>query len=256
MTGRFANFACSNTHSLPVLPVVHTTDWWSFRHIMDGNLLAMQRCPVFSEDLVYLFYGKPCYRLHQGSEPTSLSAFYLVSLIFEANSVGPFRRVHPFDTGAFSKGFYQSHLHPKMEIKDFELNASLGAVTEAVDVFYGTNAGYFKGAPKKNIPVSPMDIEAEAFVSLISTPARTPADDRRSAIEIQLQNSIDLTNVRVLAVILPEQLLDDQRVEQFIEVNLGAEALGYFCPHARPDEDVRAIMTEAKRFYKSRSWLL
>lgn len=256
MPGRFANFACSNTPSAPVLPLVHTTDWWSFRQVIDGSLaLVEQRCPVFNEDLVYLFYGKPCYRLHQSSEPTSLSAFFLVSVVIEATSIGPLHRVHPFDTGAFSKGIYQANLHPKMNLKDFELTPSLQAVTEAVDVFYGTNAKYFRGNPKKNVAVGAMDIEAEAFMSIISAPARSPADDRRSAIEIQIRRSVDLANVRVLAVILPEQLLDDPSIQQFIEIDLGAEPLGYFCPHARPDEDVRAIMTEAKRFYESKSWL-
>src|SRR5262249_10361271 len=147
---------------------------------------------------------------------------------------GSFHRVHPFDTGAFAKGIYRSNLHPKMALSDFELNSTLGAVTEAVDVFYGSNANYFQGVAKKDIPVAARDLEAEAFLSIIRTPARTPADDRRSAIEIQIARAIDLTQARVLAVILPEQLLDDPFVEQFIEADLDAVALGYYCPHARP----------------------
>jgi hypothetical protein len=256
MATRFADFAATNAAASPYLPVVHTTDWLVFRDLMEVNsVLQNVQCPVFGEDLLYLFYGKPCYRMHAEIEPTSLSAFYLISILFEPHSIGAPRRVLPFDSGAFAKGLYAASLHPRLRPLDFELNSSIQGAAQAVATFYGSNAQYFSSTVRNDIPVGTRDIEAEAFLSIIRTPARTPMDDRRSAIEIQLRHSIDIRTADVCAVILPEVLLDDPLTEDFILKDLNAKPLGYYCTHARPAEDVRAMMIEAKRYYKSRGLL-
>jgi hypothetical protein len=256
MISRFADFARSNTPASPTMPIVHTTDWHVFREIMQNrSTLVNHLCPVFHEDLLYFYYAKPTYRMHPDVEPTSLMSYYLVSILFEPTSMGAFHRIFPFDSGAFAQGLYRSNVHPRMKVEDFELQKTIDAVTEAVDVFFGSNANYFKGKPKDGITIRSTDIEAEAYLSIIRTPARTHADDRRAAIEIQINRSLDIRTADILAVILPEDLLDDPIVKNFITNNLNAEPIGYFCPHARPTEDVRAMMIEARRFYKDRALL-
>ena len=228
MATRFGDFAATNAAATPYLPVVHTTDWMVFRDLMEVNsVLRTGRCPVFEEDILYLFYGKPCYRMHADVEPTSLSAFFLISILFEPHSVGPPGRVLPLSSGAFAKGLYAANLHPTLRNSDFELNTSIQGAAQAVATFYGSNDRYFRSIVRNDISVGARDIEVEAFLSIIRTPARTPMDDRRSAIEIQLRHSIDIRTADVCAVILPEALLDDPLIEDFIRNDLNAEALGY-----------------------------
>lgn len=238
------------------MPFTHTTDWWVFRHISEsGEPLNAEFCDKYDENLLYLFYGRPCYRPHADVEPTSLSAFFLVCLLFEPSSVQNPHRVMPFDSGAMIRGRYQPHLHPGMKPADFELEPSLLGVTRAVERFYGTNAAYFQSSPRTDIAAGPRDIEVESLLSIIRSAAQASIDDRRSTIEVQLNERLDLRSSNVLAVIMPDQLLADEAIEDYIENELAAEPLGYFSPHARPAEDVRAIMIEARRFYRKKKWM-
>jgi hypothetical protein len=253
---RFADFAAMGPAATPFLPVVHTTDWMVFRNLMEVDpVLKNEACPVFNEDLLYLFYGRPCYRMHADVEPTSLSAFFLISIVFEAASIGALHRMFPFDTGAFARGLYRSGLHPKIQALDFQLGPTLQAAAQAVGTFFGTNKRYFNGKVRDDLLFGGRDVEVQSFLAIARTPGRTAMDDRRSTIEIQLSRSIDIRRANVAAVILPEELLDDPFTEQFIVRDLQAVPLGYYCPHARPAEDVRAIMIEAKRFYESKGLL-
>jgi hypothetical protein len=238
------------------LPVTHTTDWWVFREIFErGEPLKPTFCTKYKDDLLYLFYGRPCYRPHADVEPTSLSSFFLICILFEPSGMDLPYRVMPFDSGAMIRGHYAPHLHPRMLPADFELEPTVSRVTSAVDRFYGSNSAYFQGTPRNDVAAGPRDLEVEAFLSIIKSVAQSSPDDRRSTIEIQLKQQVDLRKSKVLAVILPEQLLADTALEDFIEVDLQAEAIDYFCPHARPLEDARAIMVEAKRFYEKKGWL-
>jgi hypothetical protein len=256
MPARFADFAATGPVALPLLPVVHTTDWFVFRNLMEiDSVLRNDLCPVFKEELLYLFYGRPCYRMHANVEPNSLSAFFLISIVFEPTSLSAPHRVFPFDSGAFANGLYASSLHPKIQALDFELHPSLQAAAQAVGTLFGSNKRYFSGKAKEDVVFGGRDVEVQSFLSIIRAPGRTAMDDRRSTIEIQLSQSIDIRKTSIAAVILPEELLDDPFTEHFIVHELKATPLGYYCPHARPAEDVRAIMIEAKRYYESRGLL-
>ena len=92
---RFAAFITSQTASVGRLPVAHTTDAFSFREIMAARKLQPTDCPVYSDKVLYFFYGRPSYRVHYKTEPTSLRAFNPVCFVMDAGSVEPPDRILP-----------------------------------------------------------------------------------------------------------------------------------------------------------------
>jgi hypothetical protein len=142
-----------------------------------------------------------------------------------------------------------------MDLPHFELDSTLESATRAVGCFYGSNKDYFRSRVRPDLHYECDQLEVESFVSMITSLRSSPADDRRSSIEVQIADIVDLTQAKVLAVVLPEQFLDYPPVHQYIRTTLDAEPIGYFCPHARPAEDARVIMNEAARFYQSQGWL-
>lgn len=251
----FLKFAAAANEAMPTLPLVHTTDWYDFRSIRNSGEMNPVACPVYGEDLLYFFYGRPCYRKHLAMDPVSLGSLHLVSLIFDASTLPTPRRVMPFDSGAFRAGLYAADLHPGMELTHFELEPTLSAAARAVTRFYETNVGYFRSKVRKDVVHDCDDLEVESYLSIVATLGKSVVDDRRSAIEVQIADVVRLSTSKVLAVILPEQFLDHPHVDHYIRSTLGAEPLGYYCPHARPAEDARAIMGETSRFYKARGLL-
>jgi len=251
----FLAFSSAAPEAAPILPLVHTTDWYDYQDIRKEGRLKPTACPVYEEDLLYFYYGRPGLRKHPMTEPVSLDALHLVSLVFEAKTLPSPKRVLPFDSGAFAAGLYKGDLHPKMVLADFELEPSLSGVTRAVSRFYGTNLAYYRSAVRSDMVADCEQFEVQSYLSIVRTMKASSADDRRSAVEVQVDKVVRIKGAKVLAVILPEQFLDHRPTEQYIEEVLGAEPLGYYCPHARPAEDARAIMNEAWRFYKERGLL-
>ena len=251
----FSAFAATAPAATPTLPLVHTTDWYEFQRMKGAGGMHPTLCDVYDEDLLYFFYGRPSFRKHMTVDSVSLRSLHLVSLVFDASTLPPPKRVLPFDSGAFDAGLYRADLHPDMALTHFELAPSIQSVAQAVGTFYGTNLHYFRSQLRADLKVECDQLEAESFVSIIAAIKQSVADDRRSAIEVQIAEVVEFARAKVLAVILPEQLLDHAPTEDYIRLGLSAEPIGYFCPHARPSEDARVIMSEASRFYRSKGWM-
>lgn len=251
-----AEFVTTAEPSLPLLPLVHTTDLWNFRKIMSSDRPAItpSKCKYYDEALSYFFYGVPCYRANASIDSVSLSALYSVCLILRPDSIPPPYRIMPFDSGAMHNSLFKEYLHPKMTVGDFELYADLNEAAKLVNYFYGSNKDYCRGKAKPDVKFSPLDLEVDSLLAIIQARAQTRHDERRSAVEVQLTEIVSLSHETVMAVILPESLLDQDRVVDFIEKQLGAHPIGYFCTHARPSDDARSIETCAFEFYKSRYW--
>lgn len=214
-----------------------------------------ESCDVYHEDLLYFFYGRPSFRKHMDIPSVSLKALHLVGLIFEPSSLPTPRRVMPFDSGAFDAGLYDADLHPSMELKHFELDPAVPAAAKIVGCFYGDNKSYMRSAIRSDLQYDCDQLEVESFVSIVTALSQSSSDDRRSAIEIQIHGALDISSAKVLAVILPEQFLDHRPTHDYISGTLGAEPLGYFCPHAKPSGDARVIMHEAARYYGTQGLL-
>ena len=258
MTNKFSNYSLNVTgYPSSYLPLVHTTDWKKFNQLMDaGTVLIAPECDVFPpERISYLFYGRPSFKVHMGLSATSNEATDSVCLIFETESVPSPKRIYPFDSGAFHLGLYEKFHHPEDKKEQFEIHPNFDSVKKFVGKYFETNKNYFKEnfRPDLNPPIT--ELEARTYIDIASARSQTPFDSRKSSLEIQVDGNLDLLVVNVLAVIVNEDVLDDPKVVNFIENTLGAESIGYFSPHAAPEEQALLMMNLAKNWYEKRGLL-
>jgi hypothetical protein len=218
----------------------------------NGDLLTPMPCQFLGDDILYFFYGRPSYRVNAGTESTSQEAFHSVCFLIESCSVSDVKSIFPFDTGAFVSGYYKDHLHHQMRLEDFALSPDLAKVTCFVETFYESNANYYMGRMRSDLDVTGAPMAAQSYHSLVKSKAVSLTDTRRSSVEVQTLSSLDVRQAKVLAVFLPESLLDQPEIRDFIENDLSSHAVGYFCIHASPREDMALIMREVREFYKSR----
>jgi hypothetical protein len=209
----FKNFIESANPPLPpVLPLVHMTDAYQALKIFTSGEILANKCVHFSkllstdELLSYFFYGRASYR--SKNRPTIASgAEYPVAIVLRIDpSYQNPRRVFPFDTGAHFHEMYEDFLHKKMPIMDFNLGSSLEIAQKAVFQFFGSNLDYIQERPKKDLKLDPADFDVLSFHNLITGTAKSEVDSRRSSIEIQYGQSIELVKTKLVAVILPEIL--------------------------------------------------
>ena len=229
----------------PLLPAAHTMDGWRFRIAATDFAIELDPdpCKVYGEKLTYLFYGRPAYRGHNNNKSTSLNSLYLVSFILDLSTMPPLKRIMPFDTGAFHNDLFAPSMHPKMGLSDFEVSPVADSAGKIVARFFGANAAYWRGKPRSDLNGFGFNFEAESYAGLIAGNAKSDYDDRRSAIEMQVDQRIDFGTTSVLAVVMPECLADEPEVKTFL-TRSGADGITYECYHARQAEDTRAIVAK------------
>jgi hypothetical protein len=176
---RFANLVSQAKGMVPLLPLAHTADGFRCREIVFSKRLDVHFCDVFKESLLYLFYGRAAYRASATSTPTSLDAFSLVSFLLRTEAMPPPKRVFPFDTGAMHRGLFAAHLHPDMELTNFEVAPSFVGAAKIVETFYDDNLNYYSGRCVAGKTFPAFEMEAQSYYSLIQTKAQMEADDRR-----------------------------------------------------------------------------
>ncbi|MEA1674548.1 hypothetical protein [Nitrospirillum sp. BR 11163] len=215
----------------PELPFVHTTSSVDFEfHIGPDGVLKAEKCPVYNEELVYLFYGKPSYRPKDGEKihKASMKQFAPVCLVLKIpDGVEP-KRVLPFDSGAYHNGVMTSegHAHRRLKKDVFE-SRSRSAAGKIVGVFFGSNKDYYDENPKTEFGVDPThNTCVETFVSLISRTGSNLGDSRLNSIEIQFAGKVELAGT-VIAVAMADTLYQCRDEIQNILKDWGAEPLLY-----------------------------
>ena len=207
----------NNASTSPSLPLVHSAPAYFIQKIIESNKIRTRNCDVFlGESLSYFFVGRPAYKaLNKDILHWELPS----CIICDFNAMKP-KRIFPFDSGAFSKGFIPSYAN-MIELDDFALSIQENTVQRYIGTFFGTTDNYFKGTPvnkndflaKHN--VLPTEASVHAMLALISGDRiAKELDNRRSAIEFQFDKEIDLADAKVLAIIIPEIYLQDKN---FIE---------------------------------------
>jgi hypothetical protein len=202
-----------------MMPFVHITDCFGLVNILREKKLEITHCEVMNEKILYMFYGKPAYRTkHNGNR--GISANLPCCLIFKPNSIGAsIKRIYPFDTGAFEIGLYSDFFHKKTNLSDFELPADIGFAQKIVSYFFLDNKQYFLGQSRQNVDVPPLHFQAEGLHELARTPSHPMAnsryapDERATAIEIQLDQSVDLQG-KIMSLILPQIALQNKEVRE------------------------------------------
>jgi len=248
---QFQSFVHSGDSCKPILPNIHTCDGRAFRKIIEDGELAPSPCTVYTnESLVYFFYGKPSYRSGMVSS-SSFGAFFPVCLILRPETVKP-HRILPFDSGAYSNKLFDDHFHPGMKCEDFLLKPMPDEPSRLVSLFYGDNYSYYHGKPSRPIHTS-FDFEVECYADLISSKRKSLHDDRRSAIEIQTQDSVFLDQERIEAIVLPHVFHEHPNVMARIkEWRVNVEA--YAIHHGSPKEYVGICYNLVERYLDSKGY--
>lgn len=209
------------------LPLVHSTKSFFLENIIREGKIKKTPCDTFvGESLVYFFYGRPSYKpRHDGS----IAEFWELPtlLIFEYGNIVP-KRVFPFDSGAFNS--YPDFIR-MMDISSFDAGSDVEAAPRIVGSLFVDPSRYFRMEPRSSSgfkelhSLGPLDAELFALHKL-AMHFSGKIDDRRAAIELQVDTDVELTPSKLLAVVMPEEYLEAERLVASIE-EMGAEVLTY-----------------------------
>lgn len=239
------------------LPLVHTTPARSLRDIMASKSLSPTECPVFTgEQLVYLFYGKPSYKVGGTTQKNWLMP---VCFLMTIESLRSIKRIFPFDSGAFRSGRHPDYIKT-FHMGEFEVSGIYDP-SKIVGAFFETIKDYFQLKPREEShfrsehSLSVMDHEILALRDLAGDTSLTGIDDRRFCIEIQTEDEIYLTPSNVQAVILPYDYFEDASVVQFVETYLQATPLPYDCFSLTSAEHTAIIYAKVLEFMRLKGGL-
>ena len=194
--------------SLPdELPLVHTSRCEWAAGLGATPELQPRRCSVYDEDLLYLFYGRPAYRIKdRGFHEIAYCPICFI-LKLNRHSLG-LKRVLPIDSGGVTDGRFTPHIEPAQR-DSLELDTSIESAKKLVEVIYKDNRAYLRGLcqPLAEFADASDDL-VKQYVNMLHDAEVSKADDRRSAIEFQATSRVSLKD-DLQAVVLPEALLDE-----------------------------------------------
>lgn len=229
------------------LPLIHTTRCELFSCIVANNeLRSLEPCDVFNEHLIYLFYGRPAYKHQLGDEPAAVLDPCPVCFVFKRHTVGnPPKRIFACDTGAIHFGKFENLLS-RADRDAMELAPSIDSARQLVSWMFGSNGKYLLGDAISPAPtgIAPGSVAAK-YHELLTSPAslKKRPDDRRSAIEIQLDSPVPIGG-RLDYVILPNPKLGEPGVREKIQSEWDAKPIGYDFVRFRPPGEYRTLFYE------------
>lgn len=246
---RFRQLVATALEAEPELPLVHGTDAFRFLNALEDGKLTPSPCDTFTgESLLYFFYGRPSYRANADAEPTSLGHYLPILIILRTDLAGLIRRVFPFDSGAFSRGFFSAYVHHNMTIGDFGLDVKNDTPGRLISAFFGDPASYLRGETSVSLDFPPEQMEAISYKSIISAREANSLDSRGAAIEIQTGSTVSLAK-HVRAVILPANFVNRGTTGSKL-TGLGIQPIPYMVHgRSRPSEYVTTITDLCYRYY-------
>jgi hypothetical protein len=246
--GRFANYVKACAAETAELPVVHSTRCERFSGIAATQSLSPTLCEVFNEPLLYLFYGRPSYASKMGTRPSTELAYCPVCFVIKADAVETgLARLYPFDSGAAHRGMFDPFI-PAGMLPTFALDPTIESARRIASAFFETNGNYYLGRARPDMVIPEAEVEAASYYQLITTPGEAAYDERRSSIEIQTRAELTLKN-NLLAVILPDQFLDDPVIRRVVVKEWRAHPLTYLTFHGGvPMHYVRDIYSKLHTF--------
>jgi len=192
------------------LPLVHTTEYFRLASIQASNMLQPSDCAIFKEPLLYFFYGRPAYRDSSQTTPTRDVGFYPICFVFRPATIGKkAKRLYPFDTGASQYGLYEPDIQRTEALVSYQVQEIVDNARKIVSSFFETEEQYLSNNPKRGLRFGPTEIEAESYYRLITGGGDPNCDDRRSAVEIQIAECLDIRQ-GIIAVALPTCFLEDE----------------------------------------------
>lgn len=233
----------------PVMPLVHTCDCFTLRNIVNSKLLEPSLCPVFNENLVYYFYGRPSYRLGDKGLAFNTSSVYPACFIIDPTEVNVLTRIFPFDSGAYAAGLYEKHIHKKAKKEDYQFETSYEFIQKFVKFFYDSNSNYFDGKTTiQRNEIQPCAYELESIYSLINTPHGEQFDDRCYTIEIQSSAPTQIDGKSLRAIVIPDSIAADEVLASFLYDN-EIEAITYTTTRVAPSQLTPLVIAKVRDFY-------
>lgn len=232
----FRALISSHTGMSEELPLIHTSRCEFIDVIISGGGLTPQPCPVFHEDLLYLFYGRPAYRSRKGHQGGDRIGLCPVCFVFKPGSAvtTAIRRLFPCDSGALAADRFQPEIHTS-DRDDLELEPNIESARKLVSLYFAKNSRYFHGEVAPGITLPGGSIE-ERFLQLLQRDGPVQYDDRKSAIEIQTDQNISLTD-QLLFIVLPESYMDEAQIREAILMVWKCDVITYeFVKGSAPNE--------------------
>lgn len=222
----FRTITASQPLDQPELPLVHTTRCEYLGQIIVAKALEPQTCSRFSEKLIYFFYGRPAYRSTKGSKPSEPIDLCPVCFVFKSSAVAgtSVRRVFPCDTGAIKEKVFEPEIQWG-DLSELELDPTVESARKLVGLCFQSNANYFFGKLKPRVTPDTGSV-FERLCLLINKAPTERADDRRSAIEVQVSGNVNLSG-QLLFVALPREFFEDVKIRDVIETQWQCEAIRY-----------------------------
>ena len=196
-----------------VLPLVHSSSSYHIQRCLETNAIRTTNCDVFDgEALSYFFVGRPAYKaVGRDSMHWELPS----TLILNFEGVAP-KRVFPFDSGSFKKGFQPNYVS-MLDIEMFQMDEDAETTKRYIGTFFGDAYRYFMQKPVSFEDFSdahsllPTDTCLHALHALVNgNNIHRELDERRSAVEYQIDYDIKLAKGEVMAAIMPEIYLQDE----------------------------------------------
>jgi len=196
------------------LPLVHTSRCERFSGIAASNSLEPNDCAVFGESLVYLFYGRPAYRPSGHAAPGEGLPLCPVCFVFKPRTVSRMiRRLYPCDSGAVATERFAPEI-TSADLAALALEPQIESARRAVSLLFDRNAQYFVGKAVVGKTFASGTLERR-FYELLLRPGPVDYDDRKSAIEVQVDHAISLTD-QLLFVVLPSEFLEAPAIRNVI----------------------------------------
>jgi hypothetical protein len=230
------------------LPLIHTSRCEHLAAIAATHTLEPRECTVFSESLTYLFYGRPAYRSRVGSQFGEPIALCPVCFVFKPRTVSrTLHRVFPCDTGAVASDRFAPEI-PASDLAALELAPEIESARRAVSLFFEHNGAYFAGRVMAGRSFVGGSVAAR-FYDLLQRPGPADYDDRKSAIEVQVNQAVPLSG-QLLFVVLPKEFLEEAPVRDAIINIWNCDPVTYPTFHGDAPAAYYAVVRQevAKRF--------
>jgi hypothetical protein len=251
----FSDYVQGHAMTPVELPLVHTTDCFRLGSIQESHALQPRSCGIFNEPLLYFFYGRPAYRDSSCTNPVREIGFYPICFVIRPGTLSrKLKRLYPFDTGASQKGLYEPAITPSKALVTYEVLATLESARRIVGGFFEIAENYLSNKPRFGLLFGPDEADANSYYQLISGGGHPDCDDRCSAIEVQIGESLDLSGGVLMAVVLPTCFLDDAALRSTLVKIWRAQPLTYDADLGmRPLEFHGIVRHLVRGFYRNTS---
>lgn len=228
------------------LPRIHSTSAMRAIKLLDKEVIpAKIDGKIFeNEPHLYYFYGRAAYPISKGKLPRGDYSHFTFCFLFESN-FEDIKYTFPFDSGAFLQGLYEGAIDSHLELLDFALLNNVDCVNEVVYRIFGNHYNYVTGqVPERNTEIGVnTPFEVQGYWNLVNNKTAKTADARCKTIEMVSTSDMKLGNT-LLAIVMPEILLDNNIVKSFLKKHPLVDVITYPCFFGDTDDSYYGVVRE------------